>query len=134
MKKNSFLILFSIIFFFCIPIKIFASYDGIITRNAVNIREDYTTSSKVLYTLNSNTSIVVVDKKLYGGDSDCQEGWLEVIYKNSNGYVCSKYVSIIDTSFDGINVMDYTARVTGNNVSVRKSASTSSKELSTLSL
>lgn len=134
MKKYSFLILFSTIFFFCIPIKIFASYDGIITRNAVNIREDYTTSSKVLYTLNSNTSIVVVDKKLYGGGSDCQEGWLEVIYKNSNGYVCSKYVSIIDTTFDGINVMDYTARVTGNNVSVRKSASTSSTQLATLSL
>ena len=132
MKKYSLLLIFSI-FFFYMPINIFASYDGVITGDDVKIRTDHTTDGEILYALNKKTSITVVDKTLLEGKG-CSDGWLQVIYRNTNGYACSKYVSIVDNTFDGINVMDYTARVTGNNVAVRESANSSSRQLTTLSL
>ena len=115
------------------PLNIFASYSAVVTGNDVRIRNDHNTNGKVLYSLNINTAITVIDKKLYEGDG-CSDGWLQVSYKNTTGYMCSKYISIVDNTFDGITVMDYNARVIGNDVSVRKSSSTSSTFITSLSL
>lgn len=133
MKKYKLLILLSILFILLIPLRIKASFDAVISGNDVRVRSEATTSSNVLYSLNRNTPITVVDTAKISG-AGCDSGWYKVIYKNTSGYVCSKYVVTVDNTFDGINVMDYSARVTGNNVSVRSGTSTSSSQVTTLSL
>ena len=62
MKKNIITILLFSIFFFCIPFRIYASYDAVITGNTVRIRSGAGTNNDAIFTLNSNTSISVVTK------------------------------------------------------------------------
>lgn len=133
MKKNIITILLFSIFFFCIPFRIYASYDAVITGNTVRIRNGAGTNNDAIFTLNSNTSISVIDKTLYTGEG-CDKKWYKISYNDKIGYVCSIYVKFIDASFDNINVVDYSARVSGNNVSIRQSATTSSKSIDSLSL
>ena len=134
MKKNCFLVLLFTVFFFCIPIYANASYDAIIDGSSVRIRDKATTdNSKILYTVNYNTSISVVDKTLIEG-SGCDSKWYKITYKNKTGYVCSKYVRFVDNTYSGINVIDWTSRVNSNNVSVRQTPSTSAKSIDTLTL
>ena len=133
MKKNIITILLFSIFFFCIPFRIYASYDAVITGNTVRIRNGAGTNNDAIFTLNSNTSISVIDKTLYTGEG-CDKKWYKISYNDKIGYVCSIYVKFIDASFDNINVVDYSARVSGNNVSVRKTASSSGTLIETLTL
>jgi len=133
MKKYIITILLFNLFFFFIPINVFASYDAIITGDSVNIRAGAGKDNTALYTVNSNTKIEVVDKTLYEG-SGCSSKWYKILYKEKTGYVCSKYVKFVDYTFDGIYIKDWDARVNANNVAVRKSADVSSTKLATLSL
>ncbi len=133
MRKNIFLYILFTTILFCIPLYIKADYDAVINGSDVRIRSGATTNSKILYSVNSNTALTVVDKTLYEGDG-CSSKWYKVIYKNKTGYVCSKYIKFVNNSLDGINVTGWTARVNANNVSVRKSTSTSSTSLDTLTL
>ena len=104
-----------------------------ISATQVRVRKGPSTDEKALYSLSPNTQITVVDKTKHTGKG-CSDGWYKVIYDNKEGYVCSKYVTFIDNSFEGINVVDYTARVNSNNVKVRKTASTSADAIEALSL
>lgn len=133
MRKNITIFLLTILFFFCIPLIIKADYKAYIHGSDVNIRNGAGTGNKVLYTVNANTEINVVDKTLISGEG-CTNGWYKIIYKDNVGYVCSKYVTFDSNNFEGIVTYNYTARVSGNNTSVRKSASSSATTLDTLSL
>ena len=91
MKKNIITILLFSIFFFCIPFRIYASYDAVITGNTVRIRSGAGTNNDAIFTLNSNTSISVIDKTLYTGKG-CDKKWYKISYNDKIGYVCSIYV------------------------------------------
>lgn len=135
MKKSIFYSILFTLVFFCIPCLINAeTYDAVIkTNSTVNVRKGAGTGYSSIFSLGNGTSIKVLDKTKYSG-SGCSAGWYKIEYKDKVGYTCSTYVTFIDTIFEGINVMDYTARVTGNNVAVRKSASSSATILERLSL
>lgn len=130
MNKNK---LFIILFLLCLPTFIYADYDAIINDSSVRIRTEASTESDPITTVNKGTSIIVPDKTLYEGKG-CDSKWVKVIYKEKNGYVCSKYVTYVNNSFNGMNVTDWTARVTGNNVAVRKTASEKGTLIERLSL
>ena len=130
MNKNK---LFIILFLLCLPTFIYADYDAIINDSSVRIRTEASTESDPITTVNKGTSIIVPDKTLYEGKG-CDSKWVKVIYKEKNGYVCSKYVTYVNNSFNGMNVSDWTARVTGNNVAVRKTASEKGTLIERLSL
>ena len=131
--KKRIIIALAISLFVCLPLKVKASYDATINDNYVRIRKKATTDGDILYTVNKGTEIKVVDKTLYSGKG-CSAKWFKVIYKEKTGYVCSLYVNFKSQSFSGINVVDWTARVDANNVTVRKNATTKSDAVSTLSL
>lgn len=133
MRKKLILITIFTIFFFMIPLNIFASYEAMISGSQVRIRTGAGTSYQAIYSLGANTPITVLDKNKVAGNG-CSAGWLKVSYNNKEGYVCSTYVTYVDSTFEGINVVDYTARVKSNNVSVRKTPSTSGDYIETLSL
>lgn len=130
-KRHTFII--SLLVFLCIPLNINAAFDAEINGNTVRIRTGPGTNNSAIVTVNAGTSIKVVDKTLYTG-TGCSEKWLKVIHNEKEGYVCSKYVTYINTAYSGINVIDWTARVSGNNVSVRKTASSSGTLIETLTL
>lgn len=133
MKRKTILTIIFILSFFLIPLNIFASYEAMISATQVRVRKGPSKDTNALYSLSPNTPITVVDKTKYTG-TGCDDGWYKVIYDNKEGYVCSKYITFIDNSYEGINVVDYTARVNSNNVKVRKTASTSADALESLSL
>ena len=130
-KRHTFII--SLLVFLCIPFNINASFDAEINGNSVRIRTGPGTNNSAIVSVNAGTSIKVVDKTLYSG-TGCTEKWLKIIHNEKEGYVCSKYVTYINTAYAGINVIDWTARVSGNNVSVRKTASSSGTLIETLTL
>lgn len=117
--KNKIIILVVSIFLLCFPVFIFADYDAVINDSSVMFRSGPGTNNSSLSSLSKGTSITVPDKTLYEG-TGCEAKWLKVIYKEKEGYVCSKFVTFVDNSFNGINVADWTSRVSGNNIAVRK--------------
>lgn len=121
------------LFLFCLPMTVNASFDAIINGDTVRIRKGPGTSYDAIKTVNTGTPIVVLDKTLYEGDG-CSKKWLKVNYKDKEGYVCSKYVTYKENIYEGINIIDWTARVNGNNVSVRKEANKNSTKVDTLTL
>ena len=128
--------LLTILFVFCLIMPNFLNaeeYQALITGSSVRIRNNPATSGGILHTVNAGTSIVVLDKTTISGDG-CSNGWLKIRYKEKEGYVCSNYVKYVDSSFAGINVVNYTARVNGNDVGVREKATTSSTKINSLSL
>ncbi len=133
MKKRYYITIIFLLTFLCVPLNINASFDAEINGNTVRIRTGPGTNNSAIVTVNAGTSISVVDKTLYSG-TGCNSKWLKVIYNEKTGYVCSKYVTFLNNTYTGINVIDWTARVTGNNVSVRKTASSSGKVIETLTL
>ncbi len=133
MKKK---FLLTILFVFCLAMPSILNaeeYQARITGSSVRIRNNPSTSGGILHTVNAGTSIVVLDKTTISG-AGCSNGWLKIKYKEKEGYVCSNYVKYIDSSFTGINVVNYTARVNANDVGVREKATTSSTKLNSLSL
>ena len=131
---NKKIIIFLIVsLFMCLPLNVKAAYDATINENSVRIRRKAGTNYSILYTVNKGTEISVVDKTLHSG-TGCSKKWYKVTYKGTTGYVCSSYVSFKSSTFSGINVIDWTATVDANNVTVRKSATTKSDAVSTLTL
>lgn len=133
--KKYLLILFFINFLFFIPNSILAEeYPAAISGDSVRIRDKATTTdSKIIFTVNSSTEVIVNDKTTISG-SGCTNGWLKITYKEKVGYVCSKYVKYIDNSFSDINVVNWTSRVNANDVAVRKEADADSAKQNTLTL
>ncbi len=131
--KKRYLLFISLLVFLCTPFNINAAFDAEINGNTVRIRTGPGTNNSAIVTVNAGTSIKVVDKTLYEG-TGCSSKWLKVIHNDKEGYVCSEYVTFLNTSYAGINVIDWTARVSGNNVSVRRTASSSGTLIETLTL
>ena len=133
MNKIFKLLIFSLLVF-SVPFFINAEeYDAVITGSSVRIRSEASTSGKILFNVNSGTSIKVLDKTTITG-AGCSNGWLKILYKEKQAYVCSSYVKYIDNTFNGINVLDWTARTSGNDVAVREKANASSKKVGSLTL
>ena len=132
MNKKTFTYIL-LVFLLCLPSFVYADFDAIINQSSVRIRPVPTTDSVPITTVNKGTSITVVDKTLYEG-SGCESKWYKVNYKEKEGYVCSRYVTFVNNSFNGINVTDWTARVSGNNVAVRKTPSEKGTLIERLSL
>ncbi len=130
-KKLIFCILITLLCF--LPLSVKADFDAYINDNYVNIRKKPTTDSTSLFKVNKGTEIKVVSKKLYSGKG-CSNKWYKIKYNDKTCYVCSTYVSFKSSAFSGINVVDWTARVDSNNTTVRKSATTNSDAISTLTL
>ena len=116
-----------------LPCKVFASYDAVINGNDVRIRVAPGTESERIATVNANTLITVEDKTLYSG-TGCDDKWYKVTYNSKTGYVCSTYVVFITNSFSGINVVNWSARINANNVTVRSAANADSTAKDVLSL
>ena len=119
--------------FFILPYSVKADYSAVINGSSVRIRSGAGTNHSALYTVNTNTPITVLDKTTIAGDG-CASGWVKVVYKGKEGYVCSKYVSYIDPTFNQITVTDWVARINGNDVNVRASANKNSTSKGTLTL
>lgn len=131
--KKRYILTIILLFFLCTPFNINAAFDAEINGSAVRIRTGPGTNNSVIVSVNAGTSIKVVDKTLYEGKG-CNSKWLKIIHNEKEGYVCSEFVTFLNTSYAGINVIDWTARVSGNNVSVRKTASSKGKLIETLTL
>lgn len=116
-----------------LPLKVNAAYDAVINDSSVRIRTGPGTGNSILYTLSKNTAISVVNKTLYTG-TGCSAKWYKITYKDSTAYVCSTYVTFINTTYNGINIINWTARVNSNNTTVRSGAGTSYSAKDTLSL
>lgn len=130
MKKKSIKMLFSLLFFMCIPLFINASgYNAEINGNDVRIRSGAGTNYSIIKNVNRGTEVTVLEDKLYSG-SGCDQKWAKVLYKEKQGYVCSKYISKINVE----TTIDWSARVTGNDVAVREGAGTKYKIKERLSL
>ena len=97
MKKRLVLLAF-IVFLSYMPF-VNASYDAVINSSSVRIRSESNTSSSIIATLSKGTNISVVDKTLYEGEG-CDSKWLKITYKEKEAYVCSKYVTYVDNSFN----------------------------------
>ena len=129
-------IILTILFVLCLimPNILYADgFQALITGSSVRIRNNPSTSGSILHTVNAGTSVIVLDKTTISG-AGCSNGWLKINYKEKEGYVCSNYVKYVDSSFAGINVVNYTARVNANDVGVREKATTSSTKINSLSL
>lgn len=132
MNKKTILILciFMIIF---IPNIVNADYDAYINGTDVSFRSGPGTNNNTIMTLNINTPVSLTDKTLYSG-SGCTEKWYKVNYNNQTGYICSRYVSFVSNVYTGINVVNWSARINSNNVSVRANANVNSQSKGTLTL
>lgn len=121
MKKKSLKMLFMLLFFMCIPLFINASgYDAEINGNDVRIRSGAGTNHDVIVSVNRGTEVTVLEDTLYSG-TGCDQKWAKVLYKERQGYVCSRYVKKVDKSNPDVTVVDWSARIYGNDVSVRQS-------------
>lgn len=130
MKKKSIKMLFSLLFFMCIPLFINASgYNAEINGNDVRIRSGAGTNYSIIVNVNRGTEVTVLEDTLYSG-TGCDQKWAKVLYKEKQGYVCSKYISKINAE----TKVDWSARVTGNNVAVREGAGTKNSIKERLSL
>ena len=101
-----------------------------VNASNVRVRSSSTTSSKVIATLAKNTKVTRIEKKVV-----YKNGYYWDKVKLSNGiigYVATNYLSNINTTTSNIESTK-TAKVNQNDVRVRKTATTSSKILKTLS-
>ena len=133
MKKKSIKTLFSLLFFMCIPLINASGYDAEIYGNDVRIRTGAGTNYSIIVNVNKGTELTVIDDTLYSG-TGCDQKWAKVLYNEKQGYVCSKYITKVDKSNQDITVIDWSARVSGNDVAVRTGADTSYSLIERLSL
>ena len=121
MEKKSIKTLFFLSFFMCIPLINASGYDAEINGNDVRIRKGAGTNYSIIVNVNKGTELTVIDDTLYSG-TGCDQKWAKVLYNEKEGYVCSKYITKVDKSNQDITVIDWSARVSGNNVAVRTGA------------
>ena len=92
----------------------------------LNVRKNATTNSGILGTLSNGAQVEIVETL---------SGWYKIKYGNSYGYVSSSYISMTQSSGNNSAVANQTAyiKTNGSSLNVRKSASTSSTILGSLS-
>ena len=92
----------------------------------LNVRKNATTNSGILGTLLNGAQVEIVETL---------SGWYKIKYGNSYGYVSSSYISMTQSSGNNGTIGNQTAyiKTNGSSLNVRKSASTSSTILGSLS-
>lgn len=92
----------------------------------LNVRKNATTNSGILGTLLNGAQVEIVETL---------NGWYKIKYGNSYGYVSSSYISMTQSSGNNGVIGNQTAyiKTNGSSLNVRKSASTSSTILGSLS-
>ncbi len=92
----------------------------------LNVRKNATTNSGILGTLLNGAQVEIVETL---------SGWYKIKYGNSYGYVSSSYISMTQSSGNNGAIGNQTAyiKTNGSSLNVRKSASTSSTILGSLS-
>ena len=119
MKKRFLAMLLAVIMcasLFAIPALADSAMGGATVSTALNLRSGAGTSNSILLTMPRGAQVIVL-----GEDN----GWCKVNYKGTEGYASAQYLSI-QTSMNG----DFgSGTVTGSDVRMRKSASTSSAVL-----
>ena len=107
-----------------------------VNASNVRVRKSATTSSGVLATLAKNTQVIRLEKKVAYKDGYY---WDKIKLSNGTvGYIATNYLSVItqsntNTGTSNNSTKIETVKVNTNNVRVRKSATTSSKIVATLS-
>lgn len=93
---------------------------------SLNVRRSASTSSSVLGTLSNGTQVEIVETL---------SGWYKIKYGSSYGYVSSSYISMTQSSGGSTTPSNQTAyiKTSGVSLNVRKSSSTSSTILGSLS-
>lgn len=131
MKKTVFHII--LILFLCIPyLNINASANAIVTYGS-NVRKEASKDSELVTKVTKNMLIEVLDDgQIHESKSGCSNGWYRIKVDNKEGYACSTYIQLDD--YTGINIIDWNARVIGNNVNIRKTASTKYDPIDNVSL
>ena len=102
-----------------------------VNASNVRVRKGATTSSSIVATLAKNTVVTRLEKKVA-----YKNGYYWDKIKLSNGtigYIATNYLSSISTSSSSSTTTTKTAKVNQSNVRLRKSATTSSRILKTLS-
>lgn len=89
---------------------------GFVNADSVNIRENPTTSGKVLMQLDKETKIKVISET---------EDWYEITYNDTKGYIFSQYVTLKDIAISS-------GTINGTNVNVRSEPGTDSEILKKL--
>ena len=100
---------------------------GTISGNGVNVRKSASTSSSALYKLGEGDKVSVTGKQ---GD------WYRISTSSGTGFVLAKYVEVSTssgTSSSSVTSASGAATISGSNVNVRKTASTSGEKLYQLS-
>lgn len=119
MKKRSIAMLLAVIMcasLIAIPVQADSAKGGATVSTALNLRSGAGTSNSILLTMPRGAQVVVLSE---------DNGWCKINYKGTEGYASSQYLSI-QTSMNG----DFgSGTVTGSDVRMRKSASTSSSVL-----
>ena len=101
-----------------------------VNASNVRVRKSATTSSSIIATLSKNTQVTRLEKKVAYKNGYY---WDKVKLSNGKiGYIATNYLSTISSSTN-ISTTTKTAKVKENSVRLRKSATTSSKILKTLS-
>lgn len=135
--KLSILIFACIITFFVLIPKIKAAViitATVNTADGINVRSGAGTGYGVLGAIQNGSEISLQSKTKYSG-TGCSGGWYKITYNNRTGYVCSNYVTNVQ-SIDTNNVYvenDWVARVNATDgLGFRSSASTSGTRIGTL--
>ena len=89
------IVIFGIVFF-CFLLNAQALMYGYITGGDVRLRASSNTSSTVLKYLDVGDVVTLENTSLISG-TGCSEGWYRVKSGSSEGYICSKYVSLTST-------------------------------------
>lgn len=92
---------------------------GATTGSSLRLREEPSTSSSIVATLNKGVAVALLDNKA--------DGWHKVSYDGNIGYVSSDYVVI-----DQDNVFTSYGRTNGDSVNVRSKPSTDGKALASV--
>ena len=92
-KKIIFLILFIMPLYILSLFKVNGSVTGTISGDEVNVREKATTNSSSLTRLSKGTQVEVLNDNPVSG-SGCSNGWINIKYENTTGYVCFNYIYI----------------------------------------
>lgn len=93
---------------------------GATTGSSLRIRQEASTSSSVVATLDKGVAVAVLDDSL--------DGWYKVSYSGKSGYVSADYVVI-----DQDNVFETFGRVNADGVTVRSAPSTEGDKLASVS-
>ena len=107
MKKNIFLILLTMSFFFILPLNVHADIKKArIDYSDVRLRKGPGTNYDEIKKLSVNSSYELADVNIIPNEKGCSDGWYKIYYNGNTtdiGYVCSTYV-VIETFIEAHDV------------------------------